>query len=99
MVLLFLNTIQKFNSLLFCIFVSQLNLLVMTTITVHPEDASQIEAVKAIMKALKIKFEVSKEKPYNPDFVAKIKRSEEDFKNGKFTSVKVEDLGKYIDNL
>jgi hypothetical protein len=98
-VLLFLNTIQKFNSLLFCIFVSQLNLLVMTTITVHPEDASQIEAVKAIMKALKIKFEVSKEKPYNPDFVAKIKRSEEDFKNGKFTSVKVEDLGKYIDNL
>lgn len=71
----------------------------MTKITVHPEDASQIEAVKAIMKALKIKFEVSKEKPYNPDFVAKIKHSEEDFKNGKFTSVKVEDLGKYIDNL
>lgn len=32
------------------------------------------------MKALKIKFEVSKEKPYNPDFVAKIKRSDEDFK-------------------
>ena len=52
-----------------------------------------------IMKALKIKFEVSKEKPFNPDFVAKIKRSDEDFKNGKFTSLKVEDLGKYIDNL
>jgi hypothetical protein len=51
------------------------------------------------MKALKIKFEVSKEKPYNPDFVAKIKRSDEDFKNGKITSLKVEDLGKYIDNL
>lgn len=71
----------------------------MTTITVHPEDASQIEAVKAIMKALKIKFEISKEKPYNPEFVAKIKRSEEDFKNGKFTRVKAVDLNKYIDNL
>lgn len=71
----------------------------MTTITVHPEDASQIQAVKTIMKALKIKFEISKEKPYEPDFVEKIKRSEEDFKNGKFTSVKVEDLTKYIDNL
>jgi len=71
----------------------------MTTITVHPKDASQIEAVKAIMKALKIKFEISKEKPYNPDFVAKIKRSKDDFKNGNFTSVKVEDLSTYIDNI
>lgn len=71
----------------------------MTTITVHPEDASQIEAIKAFMKALKIKFEISKEKPYNAEFVAKIKSSEEDFKNGKFTSVKAEDLGKYIENL
>ncbi|HSN49532.1 MAG TPA: DUF2683 family protein [Flavobacterium sp.] len=68
----------------------------MTTITVHPEDASQIEAVKAIMKALKIKFEITKEKPYNPDFVAKIKRSEEDFKNGKFTRVKKEDLQSFL---
>ncbi len=68
----------------------------MTTITVHPEDASQIEAVKAIMKALKIKFEISKEKPYNPEFVEKIKRSEEDFKNGKFTRVKKEDLQDFL---
>jgi len=41
---------------------------------------STSRTVKTIMKALKIKFEVSKEKPYNPDFVAKIKRSDEDFK-------------------
>lgn len=68
----------------------------MTTITVHPENASQIEAVKAIMKALKIKFEISKEKPYNPDFLEKIKRSEEDFKNGKFTRVKKEDLQNFL---
>ena len=68
----------------------------MTTITVHPEDASQIEAVKAIMKALKIKFEITKEKPYNPEFVAKIKRSQEDFKNGKFTRVKKEDLQSFL---
>lgn len=68
----------------------------MTTITVHPEDASQIEAVKAFMKALKIKFEISKEKPYNPEFVEKIKRSEEDFKNGKFTRVKKEDLQNFL---
>lgn len=50
------------------------------------------------MKALKIKFEIA-EKPYNPEFVAKIKRSEDDFKNGRFTTVKVEDISKYIDSL
>jgi hypothetical protein len=68
-------------------------------ITAYTEDNSQIEAVKAVMKALKIKFEISEEKPYNPEFVAEIKRSEADFKNGKFTTVKVEDLNNYIDNL
>ena len=31
------------------------------------EDSSQIEALKAFMKALKIKFEVSKDVAYNPD--------------------------------
>lgn len=67
-------------------------------ITAFTKDASQIEAIKACMKALKIKFEIA-EKPYNPEFVAKIKRSEDDFKNGRFTTVKVEDLSKYIDSL
>lgn len=33
-------------------------------ITAYTEDASQIEAVKAFMKALKIKFEISKNKKY-----------------------------------
>lgn len=33
-------------------------------ITAYTEDASQIEAVKAIMKALKIKFEIASTKPF-----------------------------------
>ncbi|KOP35717.1 hypothetical protein DBB36_17320 [Flavobacterium sp. WLB] len=33
-------------------------------ITAYTEDASQIEAVKAFMKALKIKFEIANVKPY-----------------------------------
>jgi hypothetical protein len=68
-------------------------------ITAYTDDDSQIEAVKAFMRALKIKFEISKDKPYNPEFVAKIKQSEADFENGKFKKVKVEDLRNYIDNL
>jgi phosphoribosylamine-glycine ligase len=33
-------------------------------ITAYTEDASQIEAVKAFMKSLKIKFEIANIKPY-----------------------------------
>jgi hypothetical protein len=68
-------------------------------ITAHTEDISQIEIVKAVMKALKIKFEISKYKPYNPEFVAKIKRGEEQSKKGQFTRIKAEDLTEFIDNL
>lgn len=67
-------------------------------ITAFTQDISQIDAIKAFMKALKIKFEIA-DKTYNPEFVAKIKQSEDDFKNGKFSTVKVENLGKYIDSL
>ena len=65
-------------------------------ITAYTEDASQIEAVKAFMKALKIKFEISKEKPYNPEFVAKIERSKQEFKDGKSIRVKKEDLQSFL---
>ena len=68
-------------------------------ITAFTEDTSQVDAIKAFMKALKIKFEIAKDKPYNADFVAKIKSSEDDFKKGKFTTVKPENLSNYIDSL
>ncbi len=67
-------------------------------ITAHPKNQNQIDAVKAFMKALKIKFEIT-EKPYNLEFIAKIKESETDFEKGRFTTVNVETLNSYIDNL
>ena len=66
---------------------------------VHPSTAEQANALKAFIKALKIKFELAKEKPYNLDYVTKIKRSDEDFKNGRLTTVEINDLNKYIENL
>ncbi len=51
--------------------------------TAYTEDASQIEAVKAFMKALKIKFEISKDKPYNPEFVNMVLEAEKEIKQGK----------------
>lgn len=64
--------------------------------TAYTEDLAQIEAIKAFMKALKIKFEVSKEQPYNPEFVEKIEKSKQEFKEGKSTRVKKEDLQSFL---
>lgn len=62
------------------------------TIKAYTNDASQIEAIKAFMKALKIEFELSKESTYNREFVEKIKKGDQDLKNGKGTTVTLEDL-------
>lgn len=61
-------------------------------ITAYTEDTSQIEAIKAVMKALKIKFEISKGKDYKPEFVEKIEQSRQDLLDGKGTVVTLEEL-------
>jgi len=63
-------------------------------IIAHPGSDDKFEALKAFMKALKIKFEITKDNPYDPEFVAKIEKSKQEFKEGKFTVIKTEDLWK-----
>ena len=63
-----------------------------TIYTVLPETQEQETALKAFIKALKIKFEVSKERPYNAEFVEKIERGLKQAKEGKVTAIKMEDL-------
>jgi hypothetical protein len=65
----------------------------MGTLIAHPESKEKLAALKAFMKALKIRFEEDKS-PYSPEFVEKIKRSEADFNAGKFKAIKTEDLWK-----
>ncbi len=66
------------------------------TFIIHPETLEQENALKAFFKALKIKFEVSKTKPYDPEFVAKIQESRQQGKEGKTTRVKKEDLKEFL---
>lgn len=61
-------------------------------ITAYTNDTSKIDAIKAVLKALKIKFEVATEKPYNPEFVSKIKESRAQYKKGNYAVIKTEDL-------
>ncbi len=65
----------------------------MGTLIVHPESKEKMQALKAFMKALKISFKEEKS-AYNPEFVEKIIRSEEDFKAGKFKAIETGDLWK-----
>ena len=63
-------------------------------IIAHPGSDDKFEALKAFMKALKIKFEITKEAGYNPEFVAKVLQGDEDIKAGKTTKIKVDDIWK-----
>ena len=58
----------------------------------HPTTSEQVDALKAFVKALKIKFEIANEKTYNTDFVAKIEKGRQDFAKGKGTIMSVDQL-------
>lgn len=67
----------------------------------YTSDESQIKAVKAFLKALKIQFEITKEskkisESYNPEFVAKIEKSKQDYKDGNFITVEKDDFKKFL---
>jgi hypothetical protein len=68
----------------------------MTTFTIHTDDKEHLNALKALLKALKVKFEVSEDKPYNPEFVAKMNQSIKQVKEGKTTKLNMEDLDSFL---
>ena len=66
------------------------------TFIVQPESVEQENALTAFFKALKIKFEVRKEQPYDTDFVAKIQESRQQYKKGEFVSVEKKDIKGFL---
>jgi hypothetical protein len=62
------------------------------TFIVQAANAEQENVLKAFFNALKIKFEVSKEKPYNKDFVNMILQAEDDIKKGKGKKISSEEF-------
>jgi arsenate reductase-like glutaredoxin family protein len=60
-------------------------------IVVHPSE-DKIDALKAFLKALKIKFEVVKKKPYDEEFVKIIQKGDDDIKKGKGKKITLEEL-------
>ncbi len=58
----------------------------------HPSNDKEMNTIKAFFEALKIKFEVAKDTPYNSDFVAKIEKGREDYRNGKGITLSMDEL-------
>jgi len=69
----------------------------MEVLTIHPKNSDQLEAIKSVLKALKIPFE-KKESPYDPEFVKMIKEAEKDRKNSIVLKTK-EDIEKFFEEL
>jgi hypothetical protein len=64
------------------------------TIKAYTTDSSQISAIKAFMKALKIKFEMTKDKPYNTSFIDMVLGAEKEIKANKGTKVSSKEFDK-----
>lgn len=65
------------------------------TFIANPIDAAQEKAIEAVFKALKVPYKKTKdESPYDPEFVAKIKRGEEAAKRGEGMKINVAELWK-----
>lgn len=63
-------------------------------ITAYTDNLQQIDAIKAFMKALKIKFEVKPESPYDPEFVQKIEESRKQASAGQTVKIDLDDIWK-----
>ena len=63
----------------------------METLIFRSDNQEKLEALKAVAKALKIKFKLE-ESPYNPEFVAKIERGRKEKEAGKGTVISSEEL-------
>ncbi len=63
---------------------------------IQPETTEQSNALMAFLHALKIKFEVSKEKTYDPEFINKVEESREQYKKGEFISVDKKEIKSFL---
>jgi len=68
----------------------------MEALIVEPKNKKELQAIKAVLKALDISFRTGEESLYDPEFVAKIKKSEQQVKEGKVTRVKKEELKNFL---
>lgn len=68
----------------------------METLIVELKSRKQLNTIKAVLKALDVTFRQEQESPYNPEFVARIRKSEQQFEEGKVTRVTKENIQSFL---
>ncbi len=68
----------------------------MESITIHPKNKEQASLFEQLAKTLKVPFEKAKnsKRSYNPEFVAKMKDSRKQAKEGKTVKINFDDIWK-----
>jgi hypothetical protein len=64
----------------------------MEALLVYPEKKKDLQAVKAVLKALNIRFEAKIEPLYGPAFIAEIEQSRKDVAHGKDVKMDIKNL-------
>ena len=65
----------------------------METVIAKPANKEQLAALKAIMKVLKVDFTTQKGQ-YDPEFLTKAERAEEQIKSGKYRKITPSEIWK-----
>tara|TARA_B110000211_G_scaffold218870_1_gene264091 strand:- start:488 stop:700 length:213 start_codon:yes stop_codon:yes gene_type:complete len=63
-------------------------------IIAHPKTEEDVNTLKVVMQALKIRFEISKENAYDPRFVAKVIEGRQQVKEGKTVKMELSSVWK-----
>lgn len=66
----------------------------MEALTIHPQNEEQLEAIKSVLKVLKIRFEVKEGNAYDTKFVERVLEAKEEIKHGKGVKIATPDLWK-----
>lgn len=70
----------------------------MEALTIHPKNKKQLEAIKSVLKALKIPFK-KEESPYDTEFVKMIQEAEQNSEGSIILLESKEDLDNYFISL
>ena len=63
-------------------------------ITVYPSNDQEISVIKAFFEALEIKFEITGDSLYDPEFLTKIENSRKQAAEGKTVKIGLDDIWK-----
>lgn len=74
--------------------------ILVESIIIHTKNKKQAKIFESLAEALGITFEKQDSlSPYNEHFVKRIRKSEKDFAEGRFTSVEKKGIDNFIDSL